>query len=390
MALRTAAEFASYFSASPRSPLVIRSVAEMHLARSGMDLYTASRASSSRVARVGFVPTMGALHAGHLGLVSAARAGCLRGKSAQLQPDFVVASIFVNPAQFAPHEDLSAYPRTWDADAAALEKARVDVIFAPRASSMYGASAVFRTFVSPVGADEATPEGAARPGFFRGVATVVTKLFSAVRPTDAWFGQKDGVQCIIIRSLARDLNLPTAIRIGQTAREPDGLAMSSRNVYLSPAQRSGAGVIYAALNEAVDMVSCSPEAAEAAAAAKARLTASAAAATDDVTAERLAQKASFAKSAPAAPLANQSPLLSQVARRLHDRILAEPAFQSVDYVAFSDALTGGPINSLGDSTARNGAVMLSVAARTGTTRLLDNIMLVGSHEDLGAAPGEEE
>ena len=401
--MRSVSEFASYFASGPRSPLIIRSVAEMHLARTGMDLSITSSRSSRRLARVGFVPTMGALHAGHLGLVAAARVG---GGIDASPPDFTVASVFVNPAQFAPHEDLGAYPRTWDSDSNALEVAKASVIFAPTASSMYPPTAPFRSFVNPAGADDATPEGSARVGFFRGVATVVTKLFAAVRPTEAWFGQKDGVQCIIVRSLTRDLNFPIHVRIAPTAREHDGLAMSSRNVYLSQTQRKGAGIIYAALKEAVEIVDKSPEGIEAkelAAAAVASIASSSSTLlqVDNAAAERAAQAASFARSSSSSSSSSSDgggnaklpisadALLTRVAAHVRERILSEPSFTSVEYVAFSDALTGAPIGRLRDSTARGGAVMLSLVARAGSTRLLDNVILVGNHTDLGAAPGEK-
>ncbi len=393
--MRTASEYASYFASGPCLPLIVRSVAEMHLARTGMDLFITSSRASRRLARVGFVPTMGALHAGHLGLVAAAR----NGGGLDGMPDFTVASVFVNPAQFAPHEDLGAYPRTWDADLTALEAANVSVIFAPTAASMYPPTAPFRSFVNPAGADDATPEGSARVGFFRGVATVVTKLFTAVRPTEAWFGQKDGVQCIIVRSLARDFNFPLSVRIAPTAREPDGLAMSSRNVYLSQAQRQGAGIIYTALREAVEIVDKSPEGKEAKETAKeakekakamAMASSTSSSQVDNATAERAAQAAAFGRSSSgsAIKLPISDALLTHVAAHVRQRILSEPSFTSVEYVAFSDALTGAPVGRLRDSTARGGAVMLSLVARAGTTRLLDNVILVGNHYDLGAAPGE--
>jgi len=381
-AARTVADFASHFSAPQAAPLIVRSVAEMHAVRAGMDV-AAVRARGAP-ARVNFVPTMGALHAGHTGLVDAARA----------RADFVVASVFVNPAQFAPHEDLAAYPRTWAADVAALAARRVDVVYAPTAASMYPPGAPFRSWIAPAGVDAATPEGAARPGFFRGVATVVAKLLAAVRPAEAWFGQKDGVQCIVVRALVRDLSLPTRVRIGATARAPDGLALSSRNVYLTRDARAGAGAIFAALTEARDAVAAAPEAAAARARAAAHRAGAAgsepgAAADADAAAERAAQAAAFGGAA-APPLPPRAPdaLLASVEARVRARILASPTFSAVDYAVFSDALSGAPVRALGDSGARRGAVMLSVAARAGATRLLDNIMLVGSHDDLGAAPGD--
>ena len=324
---------------------------------------------------------MGALHAGHLGLVERAR----------VDADFVVASVFVNPTQFAPHEDLAQYPRTWDADYAALSRAHVDVVYAPTAAAMYPPRAPFRTFVSPAHADETTPEGGARPGFFRGVATVVTKLLGAVRPTVAVFGQKDGVQCIVVRALVRDLNVPTVVRVAPTARETDGLAMSSRNAYLSAAQRARAGVIFRALERARTELDASGEVTGARAAAAEKSLYVGRGVDDDTAAGLAAQRAAFAANdvpASRGHTAPPSPLLARVADAVRAEILAEPTFSTVDYVTFSDALTGGPVTSLRDSTARGGAILLSVAARTGSTRLLDNIVLVGDVSDLGAAPGE--
>jgi len=197
---------------------------------------------------VGLVPTMGALHLGHLSLVDRAKK----------ETDVVWASIFVNPAQFAPHEDFTKYPRQLEKDAEMLGKQGVSVLFAPDDSrELYPASLpnqtstkVQRTFVVPMGVEEADKaEGRARPGHFRGVATVVSKLFNIIQPTKAFFGQKDGLQCIVIKQFVRDLNFPVDVVICDTVREPDGLAMSSRNVYLSAEQRKTAPVMYQALSK---------------------------------------------------------------------------------------------------------------------------------------------
>ena len=183
---------------------------------------------------VALVPTMGALHAGHAGLIRAAkrRAG------------FVVVSIFVNPTQFGPTEDFGKYPRTLDADRALCAEAGADSIFAPSAAAMYPDG--FAAFVEVPKLD-AVLCGARRPGHFRGVCTVVLKLFHIVRPDIALFGAKDAQQCIILKKMVRDLDVPVELQIEPTVREVDGLAMSSRNRYLSPAERSLAPRIYAAL-----------------------------------------------------------------------------------------------------------------------------------------------
>jgi pantoate--beta-alanine ligase len=185
---------------------------------------------------VGFVPTMGALHEGHLSLVRAARARC----------DSVVVSIFVNPLQFGPNEDLAKYPRTFERDCELLEREKVDIVFAPSVGDMYPKDAV--TYVTVEGLSERLC-GKSRPGHFRGVTTVVAKLFHIVEPELAFFGQKDAAQCAIIRRMVRDLNFPVEIVIGPIVREPDGLAMSSRNAYLSPQERKAALALYRALSE---------------------------------------------------------------------------------------------------------------------------------------------
>lgn len=192
------------------------------------------RSSLPAAAKLGFVPTMGALHAGHISLMELARAGS----------DRVIASIFVNPLQFGANEDLSRYPRPLEADLAKLEAAGVEAVFLPSVDDMYppGSS----TFV-----DESMASlplcGAERQGHFRGVATVVLKLFNLVQPHIAWFGQKDAQQCAVIERMVRDLDVPVEIRRGPIVREADGLALSSRNVYLSEQDRAAAPLIYQSL-----------------------------------------------------------------------------------------------------------------------------------------------
>jgi pantoate--beta-alanine ligase len=185
--------------------------------------------------RLGLVPTMGALHEGHLSLVRASRARC----------DLVAVSIFVNPIQFGPSEDFSKYPRDLDRDRALLEKEGVHVLFAPTREEMYPKGSV--TFVTVEGLSDKLC-GRSRPGHFRGVTTVVAKLFNITEPEVAFFGQKDAAQAIIIRRMVRDLNLDVQIVVAPIVRERDGLAISSRNFYLNPQQRKSATVLYRALS----------------------------------------------------------------------------------------------------------------------------------------------
>jgi pantoate--beta-alanine ligase len=185
----------------------------------------------------GFVPTMGALHEGHLSLVRAARAEC----------QLVVASIFVNPTQFGPSEDFQKYPRSLDEDRKNLEDAGVDYLFTPEAAEIYPPG--FRTWVNVEGLSDRL-EGRVRPGHFRGVATVVLKLLELVQPQKVFFGRKDAQQARIIRQMARDLYLDSEIVVCPIVREPDGLAMSSRNAYLNPTERCAATILFRALDTA--------------------------------------------------------------------------------------------------------------------------------------------
>ena len=199
--------------------IVARSINELDLPRHGV---------------VGLVPTMGALHAGHTALFAAARPHC----------DVLVASLFVNPVQFSEGADLAAYPRDFERDAALAEAHGVDVIFAPPAEEMYPPG--FATWVVPEGAAVGL-ESEHRPGHFRGVATVCVKLFNIVRPEIAWFGQKDAQQVAVLKQLVRDLNVAVEIRVVDTVRDVDGLALSSRNAHLSSEERELARAIPRAL-----------------------------------------------------------------------------------------------------------------------------------------------
>ena len=266
-----------------------------------------SRTTQRSGATVGLVPTMGALHAGHLSLVRAALA----------QGDRVVVSIFVNPTQFGPNEDFARYPRTFDADCALLEAEGVEVVFAPAIEAMYPSEA--STFVDVEGLSGRL-DGQSRPGHFRGVATVVAKLFAATEPTRAYFGQKDAAQVAVLRRMVADLLLPVELIVCPIVREADGLAMSSRNRYLSAAERADALALSRAIQAGQSAFTAGQRNAEAICAA-ARL---------------------------------------ELTRRSAVR---------VDYVALVDWTTLLPVEQ---AHAGN---LLAVAAWVGTTRLIDNGIL---------------
>lgn len=197
----------------------------------------AARKARAESRIIGFVPTMGALHAGHIALVERAKQECAP----------VIASIFVNPKQFGPKEDFAKYPRTLEADSEKFAAAGVDALFLPEAAEIYPSS--FRTYVTVEGLSDRL-EGRSRPGHFRGVATVVMKLLEIVQPHFAYFGRKDAQQVRIISQMARDLNLDTEIVVCPIVREPDGLALSSRNAYLTADERRAATVLHRALEAA--------------------------------------------------------------------------------------------------------------------------------------------
>ncbi|KNC81623.1 pantoate-beta-alanine ligase [Sphaeroforma arctica JP610] len=193
-------------------------------------------------AAVGFVPTMGALHAGHLTIVTQAKIEC----------DYVVASLFVNPAQFAANEDYDIYPRPIEEDMKLLGQEGVDAVFVPTTQEIYGDKNALEegTAVEVRGLSHQL-EGAIRPHFFRGVATVVSKLLNIVQPDFIYLGQKDAQQAVVVRNMIKDMHIPSELRVIQTVREKDGLAMSSRNAYLNEAQRAIAPLLYQAMGEAL-------------------------------------------------------------------------------------------------------------------------------------------
>ncbi len=206
----------------------------MEICNSIADIRVARRAARRDGKTVGLVPTMGALHEGHLALVRVAKAQC----------DLVVVSIFVNPIQFGPNEDLAKYPRDFERDRELLQQEGVNFIFAPSVDEMYPVGAV--TYVTVESLSDKLC-GRSRPGHFRGVTTVVSKLFNIIEPDRAFFGQKDAAQSTIIRRMVRDLNIPVQVVICPIVREPDGLAMSSRNAYLDSQQRESALTLYRSL-----------------------------------------------------------------------------------------------------------------------------------------------
>jgi len=257
---------------------------------------------------IGMVPTMGALHEGHLSLLRRAQSECSK----------VFASIFVNPTQFGPNEDLSKYPRTFEADVAKLESAGVDILFAPDAKEIYPAG--FTTYVTVEGLSDRL-EGRSRPGHFRGVATVVLKLFEIAQPHFAFFGRKDAQQSRILQRMLQDLNSDVELVLCPIVRESDGLALSSRNAYLSPEERRAAAVLHRAL--------------------------------EAVREELLA--------------GTRDALTLQNAAR---RVLAEEKLAQVDYVEVASADTFEPVARIG---AQPAYVLLAVFV--GKTRLIDNLLI---------------
>ncbi len=279
----------------------------MRIVRTVAEMQSVCRGLRTGGSVLGFVPTMGALHEGHLSLVRRARSEC----------DAVVASIFVNPLQFAAGEDFAKYPRTFDEDCRSLEVERVDVLFAPDAVEMYPNGSVTTVTVSEVG-DRL--DGASRPGHFTGVATVVAKLFHVVGPTRAYFGQKDAAQLAVLRQMVRDLNFEVELVGCAIVRDTDGLALSSRNKYLSAIERKHALVLHRTLLRLERMI---------------------------------------------AEGERQSIALVQ---RGMETLNAEAGIR-VDYLAIVDANTLLPVKSAETST------LVAVAAYVGSTRLIDNFLV---------------
>lgn len=213
----------------------------MKLIRNPKQIQRCSLNLRSKGKRIGFVPTMGYLHEGHLSLIRRSVKEC----------DLTVVSIYVNPLQFGPREDFKRYPRNLKRDMMLAAAAGADYVFAPRDIDMYPGEFLTAVCVDKIGKILC---GSSRPGHFTGVTTVVTKLFNIVLPDIAYFGQKDAQQAVIIRKMAKDLNMPVTIKVLPTAREPDGLALSSRNAYLNPSQRQDALVIYKSLRKARQLI----------------------------------------------------------------------------------------------------------------------------------------
>ncbi len=276
--------------------IVVESIAEMKRVRREMK------------GAVGLVPTMGYLHEGHLELV----------RRAKSENPHAVVSIFVNPSQFGPSDDFASYPRDIPRDVAMLGTVGTDVVFIPPPSEVYPPH--FNTWVDVEKVTERL-EGASRPGHFRGVATVCNKLFNIVEPARAYFGQKDAQQCVVIRRMVTDLNMNLEVVIVPTVREPDGLAMSSRNTYLNPAERRAAAVLSRSLNEARDMW---------------------------LKGERNAER---------------------IRRAMMELIQEEALVQRIDYISLANADTLEELDEV------KPPVVISLAVKIGRPRLLDNIIL---------------
>ncbi len=287
-----------------RSPELITSIAAMGEASK----------QAKRRGTIALIPTMGALHDGHLSLVQAARAVC----------ETVVVSIFVNPTQFGPDEDFERYPRTLDADLKLLEQEHVDFVFVPAAAEMYPKGETAIMVEVPHIGDRL--DGASRPGHFRGVATVVAKLFHITLPDMAFFGQKDAAQVAVLRAMVRDLNFPLELVVCPTVREPDGLAMSSRNRYLTTNERMKSLALYRALSEAHGKV-------------------------------------------------HRGVLDARELRATMMRVMENEPSARIEYVEVVDPETLVPVEDVSEGA------LLAIAAQIGGTRLIDNILLPPSNRN---------
>ncbi len=280
---------------------------------------SATKAACRAVTRsgktLGFVPTMGALHEGHMSLVRASKSRC----------DVTAVSIFVNPLQFGPTEDLTKYPRPIERDVELLEAVGADLLFLPSVEEMYAAGAKTRVMVDEL---SAKLDGASRPGHFNGVTTVVSKLFEIVRPDFAFFGQKDAAQVAVLRKMVRDLDMDVEMVVCPIVREKDGLAMSSRNVYLSPEQRQQALVLHRSLVRV--------------------------------------QHA-----------ADQGERDTAKLRQIGEQVIAEEPGVRLDYFAIVNPDTLDPVEDTSQGS------LVAVAAYVGTTRLIDNILLTWDQQLVG-------
>src|SRR5215472_6883981 len=281
----------------------------MLILTSAAEVTAVSREAHRAGKRVGFVPTMGALHQGHLSLVRTARAQC----------DVVIASVFVNPKQFGPAEDFSKYPRDPEHDAAMLAAEKTDYLFLPSTEEMYPAGAESWVTVETLGEKM---DGRSRPGHFRGVTTVVAKLFNIVQPDFAFFGQKDAAQVAIVSKMAHDLNFDVRIVVCPIVREADGLAMSSRNAYLNPEQRKQALVLYRSLMRVQNLVD-----------------------RGETGAARLLVAGT--------------------------QVMAEEPAVKLDYFEIVDRKTLDPVSDV------SAGALVAVAAYVGSTRLIDNLVVTG-------------
>jgi len=286
----------------------------MQIARSIHAVRDAVAAARSAGKTIGLVPTMGALHDGHFSLIDAARAGC----------DYVVVSIFVNPLQFGPAEDLDAYPRREAEDLAGCEAWGVDAVFLPSAEELYPGECLTEVRVERL---SRTLCGASRPGHFPGVCTVVAKLFNIVQPDRAYFGAKDFQQAAILRRMVTDLDFPVEIVVCPIVREPDGVAMSSRNAYLTPEQRRQARALHAALKEAE------------------------------------------------ASVLSHRPSAREVVAAIRGFLASHAPDGAVDYVQIVDP------SALSDVEQTDAAILIALAVTFGRARLIDNLLVDASRPD---------